>query len=295
MNRISPVLVVALLAGGAPAQDFDQVEIQRIPVAGHVSMLLGQGGNIGVSAGPDGVILVDDQFAPLTEKIRKAVAAIDGREIRFVLNTHWHGDHTGGNESLAKAGAVIVAHENVRKRMSTEQFVKAMDRKVPPSPPAALPVVTFDRSVTFHWNGDEIHVLHVDPAHTDGDAIVHFRKADVLHMGDTFFNRLYPFIDASSGGSIDGMIAAAERGLGIAGEKTKIIPGHGPLASRADLEGFRAMLVAVRDRVKKLADAGKSVDEIVAAKPTKEFDAAFGGGFLDPDKFVRIVHSALAR
>lgn len=276
-------------------QDFSKVEIRTLQVAGGVYMLVGSGGNIGVSAGEDGVFLVDDQYAPLTEKIKAAIAAISDKPVRFVLNTHWHGDHTGGNENLGEAGALIVAHENVRKRMSVEQFIEAFGRKVPPSPEGALPVVTFTDAVTFHLNGDEIHAFHVEPAHTDGDAIVHFRKANVIHMGDLFFNGLYPFIDISSGGSVDGMIAAAERGLAVADEHTKIIPGHGELGDAKDLKAFRDMLVAIRDRIKPMVAAGKSLEEVVAARPTAPFDENWGKGFLNAERFVGIVYASLSK
>lgn len=289
----------ALLAAGpraAPAQqDFESVEIGSVPVADGLFMLTGRGGNIGVSVGPDGVLLIDDQYAPLTGRIRAAVAALSPEPIRFVLNTHWHGDHTGGNENLGEAGALIVAHENVRARMATEQVMTLRGQTVPASPEAALPVVTFDDALTFHWNGGEIHAFHVDPAHTDGDAIVHFRSVNALHMGDTFFNGFYPFVDVDSGGSIDGMIAAVEHALTLADDATRIIPGHGPLSDRAGLVAYRDMLRAVRAAVQKEIDAGKSLDEVVAAAPTAAFDEKWGGGFLDAATFTRLLYADLSR
>jgi cyclase len=290
-------LALVLAAGGAAAQepDFTKVEITTVPVAGSVSMLVGFGGNIGISVGPDGAFLVDDQYAPLTPKIKAAVAALGNPPLRFVLNTHWHGDHTGGNENVGEAGAVIVAHDNVRARMSTDQFMSLWNEKVPASPRKALPIVTFADAVTFHVNGDEVYAFHVAPAHTDGDAIVHFRKADVIHMGDTFFNGMYPFIDVDSGGGIVGMIAAVDRVLALARPGTKIIPGHGPLATRADLEKYRAMLVAVRDRVADHLKAGHSAEQIKAAAPLKDFDAAWGTGFMKPDVFLSLVVADLSR
>jgi len=284
-----------VLAAGAVtlAQDFDKVVIETQDLGGGVAMLTGQGGNLAVCHGPDGPVLVDDQFAPLADRIRAAVAKLDEKPVRFLINTHWHGDHTGGNEALGGAGAVIVAHDNVRVRLSTEQFMKAFGRKVDPSPPAALPVVTFAEGVTLHLNGEEIRVVHVDPAHTDGDSFVRFVQADVLHTGDLFFNGLYPFIDTSGGGGIDGMIAASARLLETAGESTKIVPGHGPLATRKDLVAFRDMLVGVRDAVAKLVEAGKSLEETVAAKPTAPWDPVWGKGFLHPDQFTAIVYDSL--
>jgi glyoxylase-like metal-dependent hydrolase (beta-lactamase superfamily II) len=296
----APALAVcALLAApAAPAgaqQDFSAVTIEVVPVAPGVSMLVGRGGNIGVSAGADGVFLVDDQYAPLTDKIRAAVATIDVRPIRFVLNTHWHGDHTGGNENLGQTGTLIVAHDNVRVRMSSEQLITLWEQTVPPSPAGALPVVTFSDAVTFHLNGDEIHAFHVPPAHTDGDSIVHFRKADVIHAGDVFFSGGYPFIDLGTGGDVDGVAAAAERMLELAGEGTKIIPGHGPLATRADLVRYRDMLAGCRAAVAALIAAGKSREETIAAKPTAPFDEAWGQSWIKPDVFAGILYDSLSK
>jgi cyclase len=289
--------IVSLCLGlsvSAQQPDFTKVEIKATKLAEGVYMLTGSGGNLGLSVGEDAVFLVDDQFAPLTEKIKAAIAAISDRPVRFVLNTHWHFDHTGGNENLGQSGALIVAHENVRKRMTVDQFIADLDIKIPPSPRVALPVVTFTDAVTFHLNGDEIHAIHVPPAHTDGDCLVYFRKANVLHMGDTFFNGLYPFFDRSSGGSVDGMIAAAEKALSMVDGSTKIIPGHGPLADKKALEAYLSMLRAARGRVKTLVDAGKTADEVVAAKPLADFDATWGNGFLPPDRFLRLLHAGLS-
>ncbi|HLL47506.1 MAG TPA: MBL fold metallo-hydrolase [Longimicrobiaceae bacterium] len=298
VRRLLPVLMAALLLVPAAAraqQDLSAVQVRTQHVAGSVHMLTGAGGNVAVVAGTDGVFLVDDQFAPLTEKIRAAVARISPAPVRFVLNTHWHGDHTGGNENLGRAGALIVAHDNVRTRMSADQFMNRMTDTVKASPPGALPVVTFTSAVTFHLNGDEVHAFHVPPAHTDGDAIVHFRRADVVHMGDTYFNGLYPYIDISSGGSVDGIIAAADRVLAMTREGTRIIPGHGPLSGRAELRAYREMLVTVRDRVRALVREGKTLQQVQAAKPSAEFDARWGQGFMKPASFVRVVYESVAR
>lgn len=285
----------ALLApSAARAQDLSGVQVRTEHVAGAVHVLTGAGGNVAVVAGADGVFLVDDQYAPLTERIRAAVARISPAAVRFVLNTHWHGDHTGGNENLGKAGVLIVAHDNVRTRMSADQFMNNLSDTVKASPRAALPVVTFTEAVTFHLNGEEVHAFHVAPAHTDGDAVVHFRRADVVHMGDTYFNGFYPYIDLSSGGSVEGMIAAADRVLAMAGERTRIIPGHGPVSGRAELRAYRDVLATVRDRVRALAREGKTLEQVLAARPSAEFDARWGQGFMKPGSFVRIVYQSVA-
>ena len=286
------LLLLGFLAGTATAvagEHWDSVKIETVPVATGIYMLTGEGGNIGVSIGRDGTLIIDDQYAPLAAKIGDALETLDGGSPRFVINTHWHGDHAGGNEAFAGSGAIIVAHQRVRQALQEERSIPLFDMHKPPSPRAALPVVTFDEHLTLHWNDQDIDLRHAPAAHTDGDAIVHFRTADVLHMGDTFFNGFYPFIDVDSGGSIRGMIAAAEQGLALAGADTKIIPGHGPLANRADLVAYRDMLVAAEATIGALRAAGKTPDEIVAARPTAELDTEWGDGFLAPDVWVRIV------
>jgi cyclase len=295
LRTLATVAVLVGLGGvpGAESQEFESAQVTTRDLGHGVHMLMGVGGNLGVSVGPDGVFLIDDQYAPMTEKIRASIVQLTDIPLRFVFNTHWHGDHTGGNENLGKQGALIVAHEGVRERMSTDQFIAAFDRKVPASPARALPVVTFSEEITFHINGHEVHAFHVAPAHTDGDSIVHFRTANVLHMGDVFFNRMYAFFDLSSGGSVDGMIAGLARGLELCDDDTKIIPGHGPLADRKDLEASLHMLRSVRDRVAAALAEGKSADEIVALAPSADFDDEFAGGFLKPEPFVRLVTASL--
>ncbi|MFN2397887.1 MAG: MBL fold metallo-hydrolase [Gemmatimonadaceae bacterium] len=288
-------LCLAPIAVGNGQPGLDTVRIRSVKVTEGIYMLLGAGGNIGVSAGADGAFLIDDQYAPLTDKIRAAVAGITNRPIRFVLNTHWHGDHTGGNERMGQVGALIVAHENVRKRMSVAQFNKFFNSTTPPSPKAALPVVTFTQAVTFHLNNDEIHAFHTEPAHTDGDAIIHFRRGNVVHMGDIYFNGMYPFIDVASGGSIDGVIAATDRAIALSDDSTKVIPGHGPLSNRSGLRAYRAMLSTIRERVKREIAARKDLSAVLAAKPTAEFDAVWGKGFLPPQRFIEIVYADLSR
>ena len=286
---------IVLAAGVARGQqqDFSKVSIKTTKVADGIYLLEGSGGNIGVSVGDDGVIVIDDEFAPLTPKIQAAIAAITPKPIKFVLNTHWHGDHTGGNENMAAAGAVIVAHDNVRKRMSVGQFMEIMKTQVPPAPARALPIVTFSSDVTLHLNGEDIHVVYAGPAHTDGDSIVLFPKAKVVHMGDCFMTISYPFVDLGSGGSFDGFVAVAEKTLGMVDDSFKIIPGHGALSSKTDLKGWRDMLSTIRARVKKQADAGKPLDAIQKQKLTAEWDDKWGKSFIKPDQIVEFAFAAV--
>lgn len=285
--------LAALFAAGAPLagqQDMSDIVIETIELESDLFMLVGRGGNMGLSVGEDGAFLIDDQFAPLTAKIQAAVADVTDRPVRWVLNTHWHGDHTGGNENLGEAGALIVAHRNVYRRMNPAEFADLVGRSQQASH-AALPVVTFDEGVQFHWNGRHIRVTHIGTAHTDGDAIVHFPRAGIFHMGDTFFRGRYPFVDVDSGGGIDGVIAAADFVLEQSDDATRIIPGHGDLASPEDLREYRDMLVTVRQRVAALMEEGRSEDEVVAAAPTSDFDAVWGE---DADgRFVRAIHRSL--
>lgn len=294
------VLILLLpLAAAVPrslaGQDLSEVEIETIAVAEDVYMLMGAGGNIGVSVGVDGAFVIDDQYAPLTDRILTAIRRLTDGPIPFVINTHWHGDHVGGNENMGRAGAVIVAHDNVRERMAVEQVLARFGdtTRVPPSPPDALPVVTFDSEVAFHLNGQELRVIHVPRAHTDGDAIIHFTGANVVHMGDTFWTSGYPFIDVSSGGGIDGVLEAAERALAITDDDTRIIPGHGPLSDRAGLESYHAMLRTIRDRVAEAKAAGRTLEEAQGMRLTAEWDETWGGGFIGPDALVASIWESL--
>lgn len=287
-------LVMLVLPGSAIAQqNFDTVQVRSQKVTEGLYMLQGAGGNIGVSIGDDAVFVVDDQYAPLTPKILAAIAQLTNKPVRFVVNTHWHGDHSGGNEGMGKAGALLVAHDNVRRRMSSEQVLEFFQRTVPASPTGALPVVTFSDTVTFHINGDDVQVFHVANAHTDGDAFIVWRKANVVHTGDVYFATGYPFIDLSSGGSIDGVIAAMDRLLALGDANTKVIPGHGPLSDFAAAREYRAMLQAVRDRVSQQKAAGQTLAQVVAAHPSAAFDARWGTGFIKPDQFVEFVYRSV--
>lgn len=294
MRIALPVLTLMLLAAPGTAQqpDFSKVEIKIETLAPGVAVLFGAGGNIGLSYGEDGNVLVDDQYAPLTDKILAAVKSVDPDPVKFVLNTHWHRDHSGGNENLGKAGAVIVAHDNVRRRMSVDQFSKLFG-STPASPKVALPVVTFGEGVTLHLNGDELQVVHVRNAHTDGDSLVYWRKAKVMHMGDVFFHKVsLPFIDLESGGSIDGEIAAVRKALEIAAPDARIVPGHGPVATRAELETYLAMLVDVRGKVAAAIAAGRTLEAIKADNPAKPYEIP--NGFISADSFVETVFTSLS-
>jgi cyclase len=287
------VVAVGFLASGARARA-ENGSIETVDLGGGLAMLVGRGGNVGVSFGPDGALLVDDKFAPLAPALAAAVAELGASSIRFVLNTHWHGDHTGANEAFGTSGALIVGHANVRRRLAEDQWNAVSKRSTPASPASALPVVTFEDGLTVHVNGRDIELHAVGPAHTDGDAIVVFGGANLIHMGDVFFNGFYPYIDLASGGSIDGMIRAAAVGLAKSDAETRIIPGHGPLADKASLSRYRAMLVAIRDAVHKQVQAGRTVDQVLASHPSVDFDEAWGGGFMSPEDFIRIVYASLS-
>jgi len=292
LPRAMPVVVAALALAppqAAAQRDFSPIEIRTEQVADGLYVLFGAGGNIGLSVGEDGAFLVDDQFAPLTEKILAAVAEVTDQPVRWVLNTHWHGDHTGGNENLGREGALIVAHENVYRRLNPAEFADLVGRSQQVAP-EGLPVVTFDDRVTFHWNGEDIRVNHMPNAHTDGDALVFFSGADAVHMGDTFFNGRYPFIDVDSGGNVDGVIAIADYVLGHTTGETTIIPGHGEISGRSSLQAYRDMLSTVRERVSGMVADGMTEDEVVAAAPTSDLDATWGE---NPEGFVRGVYVSL--
>ncbi|VAV87436.1 MBL-fold metallo-hydrolase superfamily [hydrothermal vent metagenome] len=296
MRRLLPLslsLLIALTSFALGQNKYDKVEITTIPVGHGIYMLQGAGGNIGVSAGEDGVFMIDDQYSPLTPKIIAAISKISDKPIRFVINTHWHGDHTGGNENLGKTDVIIVAHDNVYKRLSSDQFIKAFDRHVPAAPKAALPVISFNDKVTFHLNGLHIQARHFAPAHTDGDSMIFFKGTNIVHTGDIFFNHMYPFIDTSSGGTIYGMIEATATLLTQVDEETKIIPGHGPLANKADLQAYHDMLVRVVEILTPLAQKNIPIEKATEMKPLKELDDKWGGGFFKADMFLGTVYQTI--
>ena len=272
MKRItSAVLGLSVCPALVLAQNFDNVEIRTIPVTESIFMLQGSGGNIAVSIGDDGTFIVDDQFAPLTVKITAAIAELTDRTVDFVINTHWHYDHTDGNENFGRAGALIVAQENSRRRMESDQIISLNGRLQEAYSLDGLPKITFGESVRFYYNQNVIDVVHFGPGHTDGDAVVYFRDSNVIHTGDLFVRYGLPFIDGPNGGALDGMIDAVWSIAGLIDDDTTIIPGHGELSTRADLLEYRSMLVTIRDRMRVQIAQGLSADEIVATNPTRGF------------------------
>jgi glyoxylase-like metal-dependent hydrolase (beta-lactamase superfamily II) len=284
MNQIGAALLVLALATAtaraqAPAAPVAPPDpaVQTVSVAPGIWMLTGRGGNIGVSVGTDGAAIIDDKFADNAPNIRAAIAMLSAKPVSFVINTHLHGDHTGGNEAFGNAGAVIIAQENVRKRLSVDVVNPSNGQTIPARPRAALPVVTFADSAALHFNDDDLEFTHLPNAHTETDIAVRFRKANVVHMGDCFTGG-FPFIDGNTGGTLDGLILAHEKVLPTIDDRTILIRGHGPLGNKAELQAYHDMLVTVRDRVAKLVRAGKSQDDVVAARPTREFEEKYGGG-----------------
>jgi cyclase len=289
------LLIIALLltaTGHTYAQD-KKVEFTTFQLSDTVYMLRGRGGNVGISTGPDGLFIIDDQVAPVTVPLLEAIRKISTQPIRFVINTHYHADHTGGNETIGSGGALIIAHDNIRKRMITEQVSIFMKNTTPPYAKSALPVATFNDRMTLHINGESATVYHVAHGHTDGDSIIHFPASNVIHMGDMYFNGLYPYVDLDAGGSIQGMVQAADLALSLADETTRIIPGHGPLAITEDLRVFRDYVIKASANVQALIDEGKNLGEIIAAKPTAEWDETLGVTWITPAQFVVFIYNSL--
>jgi glyoxylase-like metal-dependent hydrolase (beta-lactamase superfamily II) len=273
--------------------DAANIPIKTTKLYDNVYLLQGQGGNMALQTGPEGNVLIDASFAPAVPRILEAIGSLS-KDVPFALiNTHWHGDHTGGNEGMHAAGFTIFAHQNTRERLSTPQAMKLFHSTTPAAPTGAWPTVTFEDALNIWRNSDALDLAHYAPAHTDTDIYIHFHKANVLHVGDIWFNGLYPFIDEGTGGSIGGMIRAAEKTLAMAKSDMKIIPGHGPLGTKADFQKYHDMLAAVRDTVAALKTAGASEEEVIAKKPTAEFDATMAKGFMNADTFVGIVYRTL--
>jgi cyclase len=277
------------------AQD-ENVTINTTKLTDNIYMLEGSGGNIIVSVGQDGVFMVDDQFAPLTEKIKEAISKITDQPVKFVINTHLHPDHVGGNENLGELGAMIVSHDNVRKRLSTEQFSEFFKRTIPPMPEKGLPIVTFSDNMTVYQNGDEIKIIHVDNGHTDGDSIVYFTKNNVIHVGDDFNDKSYPFIDLSSGGSIDGLISSLETISSIINDETKVVSGHSEISNKTKVNEFTNMLKDVRENVNQMIENGKSLEEIITSQPTSIYDEIYYDHTrFQPEDLITFIYQSLTK
>ena len=287
LASLLPAQALAHGHGHLSQQDrFAAVEIKTHKVAGNVHMLEGAGGNIGVIAGPDGLLIVDDQFAPLAEKIRAALRQLNPGPLRFVLNTHWHPDHTGSNAIFSKEAA-LVAHTNVRKRLAAGMSVTG--RNTPPAPPEALPVITFDTAVYFHFGGEEVRVIHFPNGHTDGDSVIFFTGSNVIHMGDDFFAGRFPFVDIDSGGSVEGLIRNVGEIIAKAPAGVKIIPGHGPISTVEDLRAYHGMLRETSDLVRKKMKAGRTLEQIKAEGLPEQWKT-WGTGFVNTDRWIETIH-----
>jgi cyclase len=302
-RRLLLAAVIALTLDGwsalaQPQQppDYEAVVINTIPLSNGIYVLTGAGGNIGVLAGSEGLFVVDNQYPPLYRKIEAALTKISHQPVRYVVNTHWHGDHIGGNEFMVKNGALVLAHEEVRARLIRQRSNPNTDWRNPPVRDAVLPVVTYRSRLTLHFNGEDIELYHPGPSHTDGDTFVYFRKANVLHTGDLFGTGRFPVFIPDNGGSVNGMILAMEQLLQVANAETKIIPGHGvgPV-SRKELQEQHDMLVVIRDRVLSAIRSGKTLEQVIALKPTAEFDSTNSAGTRSPNDFVFLVYGDLAK
>lgn len=292
MKKFLLLIVSLLFAVSASAQtDFSKVEMKATKVAGNVWMLEGAGGNIGVSVGDDGLLIVDDQFAPLADKIRAALKGIADKKLHFILNTHWHGDHTGGNVAFGPE-ATIIAHDNVRKRLATEQKSTVFNSTTPPSPKEALPVITFDQTLTVHFNGEEIRAIHYPKGHTDGDSVIFFSASNVVHLGDDFFAGRFPFVDLESGGSVEGLVKNIGELITKIPADAKLIPGHGPISTLDDLKSYHRMLQQTTEIVRGKIKAGKTLDQIKTEGLPAEW-APWGTGFIKTDRWVETIYKSL--
>ena len=292
MKKFLLLTVVLVCAISAHAQtDFSKVEIKATKVAGNVYMLQGSGGNIGVSVGDDGLLIVDDQFAPLADKIRAALKGLADKKLRFILNTHWHGDHTGGNVAFGPE-ATIIAHDNVRKRLATEQKSAVFNSTTPASPKEALPVITFNDSLSVHFNGEDIRAIHFPHGHTDGDSVIFFSAWNVVHLGDDFFAGRFPFVDLESGGSVEGLVKNIGELIGKIPADAKLIPGHGPISTLDDLKSYHRMLQQTTEIVRGKITAGKTLDQIKTEGLPAEW-APWGTGFIKTDRWVETIYKSL--
>ena len=285
------LLLVFAVSIDAQQRDFSQVQMKATKVAGNVFMLEGSGGNIGVSVGADGILIVDDQFAPLADKIRAALKELGQGKLRFILNTHWHGDHTGGNVAFGPE-ATIIAHDNVRKRLATEQRSQVFNSTTPASPKEALPVITFGQSLSVHFNGEEIRAIHYPQGHTDGDSVIFFTNSNVVHLGDDFFAGRFPFVDLESGGSVEGLIKNIGEIIGKIPEGAKLIPGHGPISTLDDLKAYHRMLQQTTEIVRQKMTAGKTLEQIKSEGLPAEWQS-WGTGFIKTDRWVETIHKSL--
>ena len=290
-----PLLLIAILFASistTTAQD-QKVEFTSFQLSDTIYMLRGRGGNVGISTGEDGLYIIDDQVKPITDQLLQAIHKISDKPIRFVINTHYHADHTGGNETIGGSGTVIIAHDNIRKRMTSEQVSIFMNSTTAPYAKDALPVLTFNDRMSLHLNGESATAYYVANGHTDGDSIIHFPVSNVIHMGDMYFNGLYPYVDLDAGGSIHGVIEAADLALSLANESTRIIPGHGPLAMVDDLRVYRDFLVDATGNIQALIDQDMSLPKIIEAKPTLEWDETLGDAWITPPQFVTFIYNSL--
>jgi cyclase len=286
------LLLVFATVARAQQTDWSKVQMKATKVNGNVYMLEGAGGNIGVSVGDDGILIVDDQFAPLADKIRAALKGLADRKLRFILNTHWHGDHTGGNVAFGPE-ATIIAHDNVRKRLATEQRSEVFKSTTPPSPKEALPVITFNQSLSVHFNGEEIRAIHFPQGHTDGDSVVFFTTSNVVHLGDDFFAGRFPFVDLESGGTVEGLTRNIGDIITKIPEGAKLIPGHGPISTIDDLKNYHRMLEQTTAIVRERMAAGKTVDQIKSEGLPAEW-ASWGTGFIKTDRWLETIYRSLS-
>jgi glyoxylase-like metal-dependent hydrolase (beta-lactamase superfamily II) len=300
----SPALAAtALLLAASHAQawktasgfsmDFPSVTVETHPLTDHVYSLLGSGANVTASVGPDGILLVDSEFAPMTPKLKESLAKLSPAPIKYLIDTHWHSDHSGGNAGFAKDGTVVVAQASVLTRLSSPQYLPFFAMKTEAQPPEAWPRITYESEMTLRFNGEDVRLFHLGPAHTDGDTIVYFPQSNVLCMGDIYINGLYPIIDLGSAGTIDGYFPMIDKALAMIDDKTRVVPGHGPVGDKKSLTFYRDMLLTLRDRIAKLRQEGKSLAEIEKANPSKEFDAGWASDRVGPDNVTKMIYESM--